>query len=388
MKILQTMPCRVKSYQSTLEGFNITDTYLISFNDICVGGRNILVPAGYADDVGSFLYIPFLSNLFDQTIENTTIYFFSFYGIICIFLSLVGLYKFYNSKLAKIHGTLAITIVGTLCIFISDTYCFYGLTSLALITWWSKISIFSKANYKKFFVFFIFTGILIAFSNTVRQNSGNDILLSIIFLIILGSVKSKNFTKLYIILLILTPILLINHQIDYLKNKSRNYLINNTNVQKTHDLNFVRPNWHNAYYSLGYLSIDGKDVPELSDSFSVKKAQEIKPDVIPTSKEYEKILMNEYFKFVKKHPFLYIQIEISKAGVILFYIILFFNIGIYYLYKNKFSLETMIFFIPGIIFNSLFGLATEPSYTYLLGLFAYSSLFTTKLIEDDFTKSS
>ena len=91
---------------------------------------------------------------------------------------------------------------------------------------------------------------------------------------------------------------------------------------------------------------------------------------------------------VKNNPFLYVQIVMSKAGVILFYIIVFFNIGIYYLYKSKFNSETMIFFVTGIIFNSLFGLATEPNYTYLLGLFAYSSLFTTKLIEDDFAKSS
>ncbi len=302
-------------------------------------------------------------------------------------MSLSGLYKFYESRHAKIHGTLVIFTVGILCIFISDTYCFYGLTSLALITWWSKTSIIIETNYKKFIIFFIFTGLLIGFSNTVRGNSGNDILLSIIMLIILYSFKNKNISKLYIIVIIFAPIILINFQINNLKSKSRNYLIQNTNVQESYDLNFVRAIWHNAYYGLGYLSINNKDVPEPSDVFSVKKAKEIKPEVIPYSKEYEKILMKEYFKFVENHPLLYIQILASKAGVILLYIIIFFNIGIYYLYKNKFKYETLTFFVTGIIFNSLFGLATEPNYTYLLGLFAYSSLFATKLIEDDFTKA-
>jgi len=75
-QLFQTMPCRVKGYEAASEGFDITDTYLIAFNDICNNGANILSPAGYSDYVGSYIYIPFLSKLFDLTIENTTIFFF------------------------------------------------------------------------------------------------------------------------------------------------------------------------------------------------------------------------------------------------------------------------------------------------------------------------
>ena len=45
-----------------------------------------------------------------------------------------------------------------------------------------------------------------------------------------------------------------------------------------------------------------------------------------------------------------------------------------------------IFFGIGITFNSLFGILAEPDYTYLLGMFAYSSLLGTKLIEDNCLK--
>ena len=104
------------------------------------------------------------------------------------------------------------------------------------------------------------------------------------------------------------------------------------------------------------------------------------------SKEYENILMNEYFKFIKKYPFLYLKIILSKTGVVIFYFLIFFNIGIYYLLKNKIKSETLIFFGTGVMINSLFGIAAEPDYTYLLGLFAYSSLLGTKLIEDKYSK--
>ena len=76
MKFFQTMPCRVSSYESAAEGYEITKHYLIAFNDICNGGKNILMPAGYTDYVGSFLYIPFISNLFNLSIGYSTISFF------------------------------------------------------------------------------------------------------------------------------------------------------------------------------------------------------------------------------------------------------------------------------------------------------------------------
>ena len=47
------------------------------------------------------------------------------------------------------------------------------------------------------------------------------------------------------------------------------------------------------------------------------------------------------------------------------------------MYKQK----IYFFFIPGIILNSLFGIATEPNYTYLLGLFAYCSIFQQILLK-------
>ena len=56
MKLFQTMPCRVKSYESALDGLNLTDKYLVAFNDICNSGNNIFMPAGYTD-CGSFIYI-------------------------------------------------------------------------------------------------------------------------------------------------------------------------------------------------------------------------------------------------------------------------------------------------------------------------------------------
>ena len=34
-QLFQTMPCRVSGYQAALDGLNISETYLVAFNDIC-----------------------------------------------------------------------------------------------------------------------------------------------------------------------------------------------------------------------------------------------------------------------------------------------------------------------------------------------------------------
>lgn len=389
MKPFQTMPCRVSSYEAALEGYQITNQYLIAFNDICNGGKNILIPAGYTDYVGSFLYIPFISNLLNLSINYSTILFFSLYGLLCITLSLTGLYKFYTTIPAKIYGTISILLLGILFIFISDTYSFYGLTSLCFLTWWSKLIDKNLLSSKKKILFLVLTGIVIGFSNSVRGNSGNDILFSIIAVYSMSIFFQKKFNELINIVLIILPIIIINLFLENIKHSSKQYLINNTNILNERiDLNYVRAHWHNAYYSLGYLNGENNnDVPEPTDTYSIEKARSINPDIVPYSKEYEKLLKNEYFKFIKNYPFFFVKIKLSKMGVIAFYIIIFLNIGIYYLLKNKCSKKNILFFIPGIILNSLFGIATEPNYTYLLGLFAYCSIFSTNVIDDFYLKS-
>ena len=384
MKFFQTMPCRVKAYQSALDGYNLTDKYLIAYNDVCNFAADILMPAGLSDYVGSYIYIPFLSSLFNITINQSTFLFFTCYGILCIFLSLFGLLKLYKSKLSKIYGTFSIIALGLLFIIISDTYCFYGLTTLALIPWWSKLLEFKYEKYKKFILLFFITGFLIGFSNTVRGHSGTGILLSITLLLVVNVYLSKEFRKLLSLIIIFVPILLINFQINNLKIEAKNYLLDNTNISSfAIDLNFNRALWHNAFYNLGYLDDHSdKNVPESTDFYSINTAKKINPEIVLFSEEYEKLLKNEFINFVKNNPLFFIKTISSKLGVIIMYIILFMNIGVYFLIKNKVKKGSFIFFILGIGFNSLFGILAEPDYTYLLGMFAFSSLFTVKILED------
>ena len=62
-------------------------------------------------------------------------------------------------------------------------------------------------------------------------------------------------------------------------------------------------------------------------------------------------------------------------------ILLFFNFGILKLNKYKFDEKIIFFFLPGILLNSLLGFAAELDYSYLLGMFTFTSLTSVYLLE-------
>ena len=384
MKLFQIMPCRLQGYQATLDGYLKTDKFLVAYNDVCNGGKDILIPSGISDHLGSFLYIPVISYKFNLDIELTKNIFFIGYGLICLFLSLFFFNKIKFNPLVKLYGNLSILSLFFLNIFIGDTYSFYGLTSLGLIPV-CYLFFKNKLIIQKFYLisFSFFSGLLIAFSETVRGQSGLFIILCILTYYFMSERKqiSLKFISLFILII---PLIFSKTIINNFTEKRNLFFNENSellNELKKRDIpiKHVRAMWHNAYYNLGFLSYEKKDFPKNTDTFSLKKAKQINPDIIPFTKEYEKLLMQEYFKFIKQYPLYFIKISFAKLGVILMYLIIFINFGLYFLFKNKLNKIILFFFFPGIILNSLLGVAAEPDYSYLLGMFTFSSMMSVYL---------
>ena len=112
MKIIQTMPCRVSGYEAIVNGYEKTKIHLISFNDKCSGGSDILSLGGHTDYVGSYYFIPNLARAFNLEINLSTNIFFVFYGLLCIFISLITFNSIDGSKKYKLIGSSAIFFFG------------------------------------------------------------------------------------------------------------------------------------------------------------------------------------------------------------------------------------------------------------------------------------
>ncbi len=386
MKLFQVMPCRVQGYQATLDGYLKTDKLLVSFNDICSNGANILTPSGISDHLGSFLYIPYLSHKFNLDIELSKNIFFIGYGLICLLLSLFFFNKIKFNLLGRVYGYSSIAALFLLNIFISDTYSFYGLTSLALIPLWYYVLKNNLINHIYSLTFLsLLSGLIIAFSETVRGQSGLFILISltIYYFSERKQINLKLISLFFLIIPLIFSKILLNNLVD-----ERNTFFNQKPELKLElkkrdiPINHVRAMWHNAYYNLGFLSYDYYDFPKNNDTYSVQRAKQIDPTVVPFTKEYENLLMKEYFNFIKSYPLHFVKISFAKIGVILMYLILFINIGFYFIYKNSVKKRILFFFIPGIILNALLGIAAEPDYSYLLGMFTFSSMMSVYLNDD------
>ena len=86
MKIIQTMPCRVSAYDSIVKGFEKTKIHLISYDDKCSGGSDIISLGGHTDYIGSYFFVPNISRIFNLDINLATNLFFATYGLLCIIL--------------------------------------------------------------------------------------------------------------------------------------------------------------------------------------------------------------------------------------------------------------------------------------------------------------
>ena len=104
-------------------------------------------------------------------------------------------------------------------------------------------------------------------------------------------------------------------------------------------------------------------------------ALSVNPDVQLFSLEYETILKNEYFKFVKAYPLFFIKTLFAKFGVCFMYLLMFANFGLLLaIYYPQGYLYNFLF-ASGIGFNMLFGLLATPEYQYFMGLFAFATLY-------------
>ncbi len=388
-KLFQIMPCRVEGYKSTLEGFLKTDEFLISYNDVCNGGSDILIPSGIADHWGSFFYIPSLAYFFGIGADLASKIFFLLYGLICFAISLYFYNKLFKKKKLKLIGFIVIFFLFFISIGIGDTYSFYGLTSLALIpAWFYFIDKYLYISNLKVFIFSVLSGIMIAFSESVRGQSGLAIIFCLMIYFIMDKKKYK-VKKAIIIFLILAPLFPFNFFYEHLKDNRNNYLKENNEIvleltKRGISLNHVRSVWHNAYFGLGFSNDDNPNLPKNNDAYSLNFAKKINPSVVPFTAEYEKILRDEYFKIMINEPLSYVKIILHKIAYLLLYILFFVNIGIYFLLKKKISAEVKYFFFPGIAFNCLLGIMAEPYYQYLLGLFVFCSLMTLHILHHEY----
>ena len=374
MKLFEIMPCRLLSIQSTIDGYVHSKTPLISYNDKCNLGENAGIgPAGLSEEPGAYYFIPKIVELTGFNLETAVNLFYGGIVTFALFGGVIGSWKYCGTQLGKWISLFALWILCIVIAGISDIYVVMGASTVALVPWLLLVQ--KHSDLRGMLIFCIVAGFVIGFSHSVRNHGGTGILIFILFSILFTKKYSfKNKVSFSVTLMI--GLLLFSLFFGSLIKQRNAYL---STIEYAGPITEHRVFWHNVYFSLGYLhNWYGYDdwpghVP--SDTFSVKKALSINPDVQLFSTEYETILKNETFKFIKTYPLFFIQTLSAKFGVCLMYLLIFANIGLpLAVYYPKDFIYNFLF-ASGIGFNLLFGLLATPQYQYLMGLFAFATFF-------------
>ena len=383
MKLFQIMPCRYSGLESTLRGYDLTNVQLVAYDDACqAGGLNgVFSPAGLADNIGSYYFIPKLVQLTGIELEIAIQLVYSGFVFLAFLSAAIAIWLFFQSLSGKLIGIMALALMSLVIAGIGGFYIFAGAIPMAIIPWLMHILKKPPINVK--YLFFFLAGIIISVGHIIRNHSGTDVLIFILIGLVFFA-KSYSYKQKTILILILTlSMASVFSWFNSIVDKRVEYL---TSIESNYELSGKRIMWHNIYYSLGYLpnsygQVDGFEHHEPSDTYSVKRALEINPNVKLWSSEYEDILRKETFSFIADHKLFFIKTILVKIGVMLMYIALFMNIGLVMLFYYKTNIEFHLPFLSGIAFNMIFGLLTTPHYSYLTGLFLFSVLYSIYIID-------
>ena len=350
------MPFRHEYLGKTLKGYEMTGVPLIQYDG------NVFSPAGISDDTGIYYFVPKIANFFNINLEQAISAFFLFFFCSSILISLFAIFKIFPNIKERIISLFFLLTISVYMFARGDIYIMSATTMLTIIPLSYYLKKKGCLNYTHYIIYFSF-GLLISVSNFIRSNSATGVLLFLLFFIFLTQRTNKKFLM-YTYVVLAVGFLISSLFITSVKRERDEYL-NSINAAKAE--NFVKGHtlWHSVYLGLGFLNNTYKI--EYNDNCGFIKAESIQPNIVYYSTEYENLMKKEVINLLKTDPWFIIKNILSKFGVVVFYLLIFSNIGIIYIFK---ALRNLTFNIPiwiCLIFNLSFPLITMPFPSYLIG---------------------
>lgn len=349
------MPSREQVLIDTYNGLNQSGVPLVSYVE-GVGYK----PEGATDDFGIYWLIPKLSEIFNIDVIIMAKMTYSLITFFSFMLLSLGLWLLIEQKWNKIYAIIASAILSFIFFIKFDLYVF----NLLAISFIPLIILCFKNYFKNKNVIFLLLNIALLslfawMLNNFRNNSGTTISIFIITATLIW-IKKAYLLKTILIIVIILISFIPNFLKKEIINKRDSYIKVNATDKYVDRSNHVI--WHSIYIGLGFIS--NKYVSEYKDQQAIDKVNEILPNAVYCSKEYETVLKNEFFKILKASPLLVLGVTIIKALIILLINIAILNIQILRLNKNNILISLP--FILAIGFSMLPGILTVPRLNYIL----------------------
>jgi hypothetical protein len=321
------------------------------------------------DDLGLYLIVPWLALKLGLPLNTSYDLFIVLLSAASFISGVSGFLRLTSALWPRLVATTALALVSILAaVRVGDVYVAMGALPVALVPWILVAA--RRRSLPLFLEVGAIAGAMAATANVVRSQSGTSLLLFLVVAWALGANVPAR------IRLAGVGAAFLGLGLGWAAFRTvvakRDALLAAQGVNSLL-LRHGHPFWHSVYVGLGYVRNDA--VPEYRDEVGIAKVCSMDPRAGFVSTEYERDLRSATWQLARARPTLVIHNLLAKAAVILFYVLVFGNIGWIALFRRPLALEVDLAFLVAMAFDSLFGLLVAPYLGYLFGMISYAALF-------------
>jgi len=358
------MDSRYQKLQMAVDGYQQTGVPLIAYNG------NQLNPAGFSDDVGIYYFIPKLADITGLPLDTSAELFFLGMAVTALIFGILGSLLVFKNWTGKGIAIFALSLVLAISYRKGDVYLISSAIIVAIVPLFLYL-FKTNTKIKAFhFLFLFLAGVSIGNAHFIRSHSGTSVLL-FIGIILITYLKEDRKKKLQLITVLCVGVMLPFIFFNYTIAKRDAYLSQNQPGYKK--VVAKHPFWHSVYIGFGFLNND-LDI-KWDDSVAMEKVRSVSPDATYLSPEYESILRREVIRIAIDRPHFLLRNIFAKIGILLFYFLVFANIGIIGMLKYPIKGPVDWAFWAALAFNSSFGILVIPYLEYLLGFISLAAIY-------------
>lgn len=330
---------------------------------------------GWSDDPGLYYVAPELARFSGLGLTSAIDVVLAGAVLLASVVGLAAFFRLVQTQIGRRVGIIALLLLTTLELFIGDVYIMNAAPVVACVPW---ILYFAsrKSLTAGMTLGFVLCGFAAETANLFRSHAGTGTALFVL-LMVLGSYQVRPAARVALLILFVlggaAPALWFRqlyHERDAFLKHQPGALIETENAHLL---------WHNIYIGLGY--IPNSEVPGYSDTVAANKVHQLRPDVTYVSPEYDRVLKQEILRTAKEHPVLILENVCAKSAVVLLFLIVSANVGLWAAKLAPKPAVWQLAFVLPILFNGLFGILVIPNPKYVLGLIAFAALWSVYSID-------
>ena len=372
---MQLMPFRQEQIECTINGLNTTNVPLVALDQ--TGYHS----AGLGDNQGIYYFVSHIAKYLNLTGNTATDIFLFFLLALGTSIAICSFFFLFKSWIFRIVAFIGCFLSAKIAYICSDVYITYFFAVSSVIPLFILIKNRHLQSNLVWIGTLAFSGIVIGYSNFIREHAGTTVFTFIFLWIALDKLLNNKQKVIYICLLCTSILIPYAHQKNLTMNRNI-FLEQHSKIrsfQETKNNIFVTPSipslckWHIAFIGLGYK--ENKYGIKYADSFGLLKAKSINPEVLYLSKEYDQILKHEYFSLLKSDPWFVFKVYFRKFLSIGWLICRHVLLGIIFYFFVKLSWREALPFCLAILFGFIPGVFAVPNEKYALGALSLSFLF-------------